>query len=108
MLSSILFQTRARFCGWVTAWSARGNDLGCGHGLQAEPAATPAGLEEASARDTMGGFTRIAVMGAGGVGGYFGARLAQTGHEVAFVARGRHLEALRDHGLRVESPLGDS
>lgn len=51
---------------------------------------------------------RIAVMGAGAVGGCFGARLAQTGHEVAFVARGRHLEALRDHGLRVESPLGDS
>ena len=50
---------------------------------------------------------RIAVMGTGGVGGYFGARLAQAGHEVAFVARGRHLEALRAHGLRVESPLGD-
>ena len=50
---------------------------------------------------------RIAVMGTGGVGGYFGARLARAGHEVAFVARGRQLEALRDHGLRVESPLGD-
>jgi 2-dehydropantoate 2-reductase len=50
---------------------------------------------------------RIAVMGTGGVGGYFGARLARAGHEVAFVARGRHLEALRAHGLRVESPLGD-
>jgi 2-dehydropantoate 2-reductase len=50
---------------------------------------------------------RIAVMGTGGVGGYFGARLAQGGHDVAFVARGRHLEALRAHGLRVESPLGD-
>ena len=50
---------------------------------------------------------RIAVMGTGGVGGYFGARLAQAGHEVAFVARGRQLEALRDQGLRVESPLGD-
>ncbi len=50
---------------------------------------------------------RIAVMAAGAVGGYFGARLAQAGHEVAFVARGRQLEALRAHGLRVESPLGD-
>jgi 2-dehydropantoate 2-reductase len=49
---------------------------------------------------------RIAVMGTGGVGGYFGARLAQGGHEVAFVARGRQLEALRTRGLRVESPLG--
>jgi 2-dehydropantoate 2-reductase len=51
---------------------------------------------------------RIAVMGTGGVGGYFGARLALGGHDVAFVARGRQLEALRTHGLRVESPLGDA
>jgi 2-dehydropantoate 2-reductase len=50
---------------------------------------------------------RIAVMAAGALGGYFGARLAQGGHEVAFVARGRQLEALRAHGLRVDSPLGD-
>jgi 2-dehydropantoate 2-reductase len=50
---------------------------------------------------------RIAVMATGAVGGYFGARLAQAGHEVAFVARGRQLEALRAHGLRVQSPLGD-
>jgi 2-dehydropantoate 2-reductase len=50
---------------------------------------------------------RIAVMAAGAVGGYFGARLAQAGHEVAFAARGRQLEALRTSGLRVESPLGD-
>jgi len=50
---------------------------------------------------------RIAVIGTGGVGGYFGARLAQGGHEVAFVARGRQLEALRARGLRVESALGD-
>ena len=46
-------------------------------------------------------------MAAGAVGGYFGARLAQAGHEVAFVARGRQLEALRTGGLRVQSPLGD-
>src|SRR4249919_203651 len=50
---------------------------------------------------------RIAVIGAGGVGGYFGARLAQAGHDVAFVARGAHLAALRAHGLRVESAVGD-
>ena len=50
---------------------------------------------------------RIAVLAAGAVGGYFGGRLAQAGHKVAFVARGRQLEALRAHGLRVESPLGD-
>jgi 2-dehydropantoate 2-reductase len=47
-------------------------------------------------------------MGAGGVGGYFGGRLAQAGHEVAFVARGRHLEAIRAQGLRLTSPLGDA
>jgi 2-dehydropantoate 2-reductase len=50
---------------------------------------------------------RIVVMGTGGVGGYFGARLAQAGHEVAFVARGRQLAALRARGLRVQSQLGD-
>jgi len=50
---------------------------------------------------------RIAVMGTGGVGGYFGARLAKAGHDVSFVARGRQLAAIRDTGLRVESPLGN-
>jgi 2-dehydropantoate 2-reductase len=51
--------------------------------------------------------TRIAVYGAGGVGGYFGARLAQAGAEVHFLARGAHLQALREHGLRVRSVKGD-
>jgi 2-dehydropantoate 2-reductase len=50
---------------------------------------------------------RIAIMGTGGVGGYFGARLAAGGHDVGFVARGRQLEALRADGLRVRSALGD-
>ncbi len=47
------------------------------------------------------------VVGAGGVGGYFGTRLAAAGHDVTFVARGRHLEAIREHGLVVRSPLGE-
>lgn len=47
------------------------------------------------------------VMGAGGVGGYFGGRLAQAGEEVWLVARGEHLDALRRDGLRVESVAGD-
>jgi 2-dehydropantoate 2-reductase len=51
---------------------------------------------------------RIAVMGAGGVGGYFGGRLAQAGHDVSFVARGKHLEAIRAKGLTLKSPLGDA
>ncbi|MFQ5916672.1 MAG: ketopantoate reductase family protein [Candidatus Binatia bacterium] len=50
---------------------------------------------------------RIAVMGAGAVGGYFGARLAASGQEVAFIARGRHLEAMRQQGLKVKSNQGD-
>jgi 2-dehydropantoate 2-reductase len=50
---------------------------------------------------------KIAIMGSGGVGGYFGARLAQAGCDVAFVARGTHLAAMRDRGLSVESPLGN-
>lgn len=50
---------------------------------------------------------RIAVFGTGGVGGYFGGRLAQAGEDVVFIARGEHLRALRTHGLRVESLKGD-
>lgn len=50
---------------------------------------------------------RIAVYGAGGVGGYFGGRLALAGAEVHFIARGAHLVALREHGLRVRSVKGD-
>ena len=45
---------------------------------------------------------RIAVMGSGGLGGYFGAQLARGGAEVSFIARGSHLEAMRNHGLRIE------
>jgi 2-dehydropantoate 2-reductase len=50
---------------------------------------------------------RFAVVGAGGVGGYFGGRLAQAGERVSFLARGAHLEALKSDGLRVESVAGD-
>ena len=50
---------------------------------------------------------RIAVIGAGAVGGYFGGRLAQAGHDVSFVARGATLEALQTKGLRVSSVAGD-
>ena len=50
---------------------------------------------------------RIAVLGTGGIGGYFGGRLAASGHEVGFVARGPHLAAIRDHGLVVTSVAGD-
>lgn len=50
---------------------------------------------------------RIAVFGAGAVGGYFGGRLAQAGEEVAFLARGAHLSALQRSGLRVDSIGGD-
>lgn len=50
---------------------------------------------------------RIAIFGTGGVGGYFGGRLAQTGQDVIFIARGAHLQAIRRDGLKVESVLGD-
>ncbi len=50
---------------------------------------------------------KIAVLGTGGVGGYYGARLAAAGNDVTFIARGAHLAALRSEGLRLESPLGD-
>lgn len=51
---------------------------------------------------------RIAVIGAGGVGGYFGGRLAASGEDVHFVARGRHLDAMKTDGLRILSPRGDA
>jgi 2-dehydropantoate 2-reductase len=51
---------------------------------------------------------RIAVIGAGGVGGAFGAALAQAGADVTFVARGAHLRAMRDKGLRVEGGRGET
>lgn len=50
---------------------------------------------------------RLAIMGSGGVGGYFGARLAEAGHEVTFIARGEHLAAMRREGLSVSSIEGD-
>jgi len=50
---------------------------------------------------------KIAIMGSGGVGGYFGARLAAAGNDVTFIARGAHLEAINNRGLRVQSPHGD-
>ena len=50
---------------------------------------------------------RVAIYGAGGLGGFYGARLACAGNEVAFIARGAHLVAMRERGLQVSSPLGD-
>ena len=50
---------------------------------------------------------RITVMGAGGVGGYFGGLLARAGNEVALIARGAHMEAIRSQGLKVKSRMGD-
>jgi 2-dehydropantoate 2-reductase len=51
--------------------------------------------------------SKIVIFGSGGVGGYFGARLAAAGSDVTFVARGPHFEAMQTHGLRVISPLGE-
>jgi 2-dehydropantoate 2-reductase len=51
---------------------------------------------------------RIAIVGSGGVGGYFGGRLAAAGNDVHFIARGEHLAAMRARGLRILSPDGDT
>ena len=51
---------------------------------------------------------RFVVYGAGAIGGVVGARLFQSGHEVALIARGAHYEAIRDHGLRIQSPADDA
>ena len=50
---------------------------------------------------------KILMVGAGGVGGYFGCRLAAAGEDVTFIARGPHLAAMQAHGLKLESPLGN-
>jgi 2-dehydropantoate 2-reductase len=50
---------------------------------------------------------RIVVFGTGGIGGYFGGRLAQAGEDVVLIARGEHLQALQNHGLKVDSIEGD-
>jgi 2-dehydropantoate 2-reductase len=51
---------------------------------------------------------RVAILGSGAVGGYYGAKLARAGHDVTFIARGAHLAAIRDRGLEIRSPmLGD-
>ncbi len=49
---------------------------------------------------------RIAIMGSGGTGGYFGALLARAGEDVAFIARGAHLDSIRDNGLTVKTSYG--
>ena len=50
---------------------------------------------------------KIAIMGTGGVGGYYGGLLAQKGHDVTFIARGEHLRAIQENGLQVKSIHGD-
>ncbi len=49
----------------------------------------------------------IVIYGTGGVGGYFGARLAQAGNKVIFIARGKHLKAIKKRGLELKSPKGN-
>jgi len=51
---------------------------------------------------------RIAIMGSGGVGGYFGARLVKGGADVHFVARGAHLAAMRENGLHIKGDRGEN
>src|SRR5437667_385986 len=51
---------------------------------------------------------RVAVLGSGGIGGYYGALLKRSGHDVAFIARGAHLEAMQRRGLTVRTPEGQS
>ena len=51
---------------------------------------------------------RFAIYGAGGLGAYYGVRLTEAGHDVGYIARGSHLEAIRDKGLTLHSPVGDA
>ena len=51
---------------------------------------------------------RIVIFGTGGASGYFGAQLARAGEDVVFIARGEHLNAIRAHGLSIETPVGET
>ncbi len=62
---------------------------------------------EANTLNSGRGDMRVAVMAAGAVGGYFGARIAAAGHNVAFIARGAHRDAIHQNGLKIESALGE-
>ena len=77
----------------------------CHHAGSVRRRALPA--LSASCGQTIIAAVRIAIIGAGGVGGYFGARLAASGADVAFIARGAHLQAMQTSGLRLNSPKGD-
>jgi 2-dehydropantoate 2-reductase len=68
----------------------------------------PTGLTKSAIAGHRENSMRIAIFGVGGVGGYFGWRLAQAGEDVTFVARGDHLKALQTNGLRVDTPDGNS
>jgi len=48
---------------------------------------------------------RLVVVGAGGTGGYFGAKLAKASEDVTFLARGEHLRAIRENGIRIRSAI---
>ena len=50
---------------------------------------------------------KILVMGTGGVGGFFGGKLANAGYDVRFIARGKHLEAMKKDGLKIISETGN-
>ena len=50
---------------------------------------------------------KFAILGTGGVGGYFGGKLVQAGEDVTFIARGKNLEAMQNSGLRVDSIQGN-
>ena len=50
---------------------------------------------------------RFGILGSGAVGGYYGALLARAGHDVTFIARGANLDAIRERGLEIRTPLGD-
>jgi 2-dehydropantoate 2-reductase len=82
---------------------AAGQTSGAAHAPGQQDLREPARAE----RTFEGVAMRIAVVGAGGVGGWLAARLAAAGRDVHLVARGTHLTAVREHGLTLRSPAGD-
>src|SRR6266446_5906707 len=73
--------------------------------IQTAPAGIPT---DRSTHETGACSMRIAVLGAGGIGGYYGVLLAKARHEVTFIARGAHLETMQRRGLTLRTPAGET
>ena len=92
----------------VVSRAAIGANFNMRHVLQSAPGNCCGSSSRSSTTGATGDALKIAVLGSGAVGGYYGAKLARAGQDVTFIARGAHLQALRERGMEIRSPaVGD-